>query len=124
MEAAGYWTIGVGHLIRPGERFEEPFLGDAAEALSFKDLEPKVVAINARVSVPLYQGQIDAAVSLVSNIGEGTFTKSTALKKIKAAQPEEVPAQIKRWNKAGGRVVRSLERCREVEAELFRMQWY
>jgi GH24 family phage-related lysozyme (muramidase) len=97
-------------------------LGDAAEALFFQALEPKVVAVNARVSVPLYQGQFDATVSLVSNRGEGTFAKSTALKRIKAAQPEEVPAQIKRWNKAGGRIARGLERCRE--AELFRMRWY
>jgi lysozyme len=59
----------VGHLIRPGERFDGPLLGDAAEALFEKDLEPKVAAVNARVSAPLYQGQFDASVSLVYNIG-------------------------------------------------------
>jgi lysozyme len=123
-DSAGLWTIGVGHLIRPGERFEEPLLGDAAEALFQKDLAPKVAAVNARVSVPLYQGQFDAAVSLVYNIGEGAFAKSTALKKINAAQHEEVPAQIKRWNKAGGRIVKGLERRREAEAELYGMRWY
>jgi len=123
-DSAGLWTIGVGHLIRPGERFEEPLLGDAAEALFVKDLEPKVAAVNARVSIPLYRGQFDAAVSLVYNIGEGAFAKSTALKKINAARHDEVPGQIKRWNKAGGKVVRGLECLREAEAELYRMRWY
>ena len=123
-DSAGYWTIGVGHLIRPGEHFDEPLLGDAAEKLFQQDLKPKAAAVNARVSVPLFQGQYDASVSLVYNIGEGAFAKSTALKKINAGRHEEVPAQIKRWNKAGGRVVKGLERRREAEAELYRMRWY
>src|SRR4030095_4711329 len=123
-DSAGYWTIGVGHLIRPGERFEEPLLGDAAEKLFQQDLKPKATAVNARVSVPLFQGQFDASVSLVYNIGEGAFAKSTALKKINADRHAEVPAQIKRWNKAGGKVVKGLERRREAEAELYRMRWY
>jgi len=88
------------------------------------NLAPKVAAVNARVSVPLYQGQHDASVSLVYNIGEGAFAKSTALKKINAGRHEEVPAQIKRWNKAGGKVVRGLERRREAEAALYEMRWY
>jgi lysozyme len=123
-DSAGLWTIGVGHLIRPGERFDEPLLGDAAEALFEKDLAPKVAAVNVRVSVPLYQGQFDAAISLAYNIGEGAFATSTALKKINAAQHEEVPAQIKRWNKAGGKVVKGLERRRDAEATLYEMRWY
>jgi lysozyme len=123
-DSAGLWTIGVGHLIRPGERFDEPLLGDAAEALFEKDLAPKVAAVNVRVSVPLYQGQFDAAISLAYNIGEGVFAKSTALKKINAAQHEEVSAQIKRWNKAGGKVVKGLERRRDAEATLYEMRWY
>ena len=56
--------------------------------------------------------------SLVSNIGEWAFAKSTALKKINAGRHEEVPAQIKRWNKAEGKVVKGLERRREAEAAL------
>jgi len=99
-------------------------LGDAAEKLFQQDLEPKAAAVNARVSVPLFQGQFDASVSLVYNIGEGAFAKSTALKKINAGRHEEVPAQIKRWNKAGGKVVKGLERRREAEAALYRMRWY
>jgi Phage lysozyme len=43
-DAAGYPTIGFGHLIKPGEKIEEPLLGDAAERLLQDDVKPKVAA--------------------------------------------------------------------------------
>ena len=123
-DAAGYPTIGFGHLIRPGEKIQEPLLGDAAERLLQEDIGPKAAAVNARVSVPLFQGQFDAVVSWTYNLGEGALKNSTMLKKINAARHEEVPVQIKRWNKAGGRVLKGLERRREAEAALYEMRWY
>jgi lysozyme len=57
-DAAGYPTIGFGHLIKPGERIEEPLLGKAAERLLLQDIRSKAAAVNARVSVPLFQGQL------------------------------------------------------------------
>jgi GH24 family phage-related lysozyme (muramidase) len=55
-DAAGYPTIGFGHLIKPGEKIQEPLLGEAAERLLQQDIAPKAAAVNARVSVPLFQG--------------------------------------------------------------------
>ena len=49
-------TIGFGHLIKPGERFKEPLLGDAAERLLLHDVKPKAAAVNAQVLEPLFQG--------------------------------------------------------------------
>ncbi len=46
------------------------------------------------------------------------------LKKINAARHEEVPIQMKRWNRAGGMVLKGLERRREAEAALYEMRWY
>jgi lysozyme len=123
-DAAGYPTIGFGHLVKPGEKFTEPLLGEAAEKLLEQDVAPKVAAVNARVSVPLFQGQFDAVVSWTYNLGEGALKHSTMLKKINAARHEEVPGQMKRWNKAGGRVLKGLERRREAEAALYQMCWY
>jgi hypothetical protein len=37
-DAAGYDTIGFGHLIKPGEKIQEPLLGDAAEGLLLQDI--------------------------------------------------------------------------------------
>ena len=123
-DAAGYPTIGFGHLIKSGERIEEPLLGEAAEKLLARDVAPKVAAVNARVSVPLFQGQFDAVLSWTYNLGEGALKSSTMLKKINAGRHEEVPAQIKRWNRAGGKVLKGLERRREAEAALYRKRWY
>jgi lysozyme len=89
-----------------------------------QDVKPKIAAVNARVSVPLFQGQFDAVLSWTYNLGEGALKSSTMLKKINAGRHEEVPTQIKRWNKAGGKVVKGLERRHEAEAELYRMRWY
>ena len=108
----------------PGEKIDEPLLGDAAEKLFQQDLKPKAAAVNARVSVPLFQGQFDAVLSWTYNLGEGALKSSTMLKKINTARHDEVPAQMKRWNKAGGKVLKGLERRREAEAALYTMRWY
>lgn len=123
-DAAGYPTIGFGHLIKPGEKIQEPLLGDAAERLLQQDIAPKAAAVNAFVSVPLFQGQFDAMVSWTYNLGEGALKSSTMLKKINAARHDEVPGQMKRWNRAGSKVLKGLERRREAEAALYELRWY
>ena len=123
-DAAGYPTIGFGHLIKPGEKIEEPLLGNAAERLLQEDIAPKAAAVNQYVRVPLFQGQYDSLISWTYNLGEGALKSSTMLKKINAARHDEVPTQIKRWNKAGGKVLKGLERRREAEAALYTMRWY
>ena len=50
---------------------------------------------------------------------------STMLKVLNAGEYEEVPAQMKRWNKAGGKVLEGLNRRREAESLLFLgKEWY
>jgi len=124
IDAAGYPTIGFGHLIRPGETFEEPLLGEAAEKLLREDMRPKAAAVNRYVAVPLFQGQYDSLVSWTYNLGEGALRSSTLLKQVNADRHDDVPGQMKRWNKAGGRVLKGLERRREAEAALYRLRWY
>jgi lysozyme len=124
IDAAGYPTIGFGHLIGPGEKIQEPLLGEAAEQLLRQDIAPKAAAVNRYVAVPLFQGQYDSLVSWTYNLGEGALKGSTMLKKVNAGRHEEVPGQMKRWNRAGGKVLRGLERRREAEAALYGMRWY
>jgi len=59
-----------------------------------------------------------------SNLGEGALKSSTMLKTINAGQHEQVPGQMKRWNRAGGKVLKGLERRRKAEAALYEMRWY
>ena len=58
-------------------------------------------------------------VSWVFNLGSGNLSSSTLLQKLNGSEYDEVPAQIKRWNKAGGKVLDGLIRRREAEALLF-----
>ena len=69
--------------------------------------------------MPLEQFQFDALVAWVYNLGAGNFKESTLLRVLNEGDYDDVPHQIKRWNKAGGRVLQGLVRRREAEALLF-----
>lgn len=67
--------------------------------------------------VPLSQHEWDAYVSLAYNIGSAAFCRSTLVKKLKQTPPDYAGAceEIKRWDKAGGRVLPGLTKRREAE---------
>jgi len=75
--------------------------------------------INDNVEVELNQNQFDAMVCWVYNLGAGNLRSSTLLKVLNNGEYDEVPSQIKRWNKAGGRVLEGLIRRRDAEAAMF-----
>ena len=81
--------------------------------------------INDQVNVVLEQNQFDALVSWVYNLGPSNLSSSTMLKVLNEGKYNDVPAQIKRWIKAGGKVLEGLTRRREAEALLFQnKEWY
>ena len=57
--------------------------------------------------------------SWVYNLGPTNFKSSTLLRKLNEGRYEEVPAEIKRWDKAGGKQLEGLTRRRNAEAEMF-----
>ena len=82
--------------------------------------------INEMVECDLDQHQFDALVAWVYNLGPTALRNSTLLKKLNwfslgsdEKDFEDVPNQIRRWNKAGGKVLAGLVRRREAEARLF-----
>jgi|TARA_R100000084_G_C4580916_1_gene113768 GH24 family phage-related lysozyme (muramidase) len=81
--------------------------------------------VKDQVNVNLEQYQFDALVSWVYNLGPTNLSKSTLLKVLNDGKYNDVPAQIRRWNKAGGNVLEGLTRRREAEALLFQdKEWY
>lgn len=79
----GNRTIGYGHVIRPGERFDRLTEGQALQILA-QDAAIAEDAVNRLVAVPLTQSQFDALVSLVFNWGEGNFAASSHLRRLNA----------------------------------------
>ena len=87
-----------------------------AEQWLRRDLAPIEAYLNTIPEVDT-QGKYDALCSFIFNLGTGNFKSSTLLKKIKAGAPmEEIQAQFRRWNKAGGKVLEGLVKRREWEA--------
>jgi lysozyme len=121
--AAGVWTIGYGSTNNVNEGME--ISQERADMLLLEDVEVFEEAVNKLVEVPLEQNQFDALVSWTFNLGSTNLKNSTLLKVLNDKDYEGVPAQIKRWNKAGGKVLQGLIRRREAEALLFEgKEWH
>ena len=115
--AAGVWTIGYGHTkgVQKGMVISE----DTANEMLVEELKEYENYITTLVTVELNQNQFDPMVSWVYNLGSSNPQASTLLKVLNAGDYEGVPAQIMRWNKAGGKVLEGLTRRRQAEADLF-----
>ena len=114
---AGVWTIGYGHIkgVKEGMTITEV----QAEEMLKSELNEYEGYINNLVTAELNQNQFDAMVSWVYNLGGGNLKASTLLKVLNAGDYAGVPAQMMRWNKAGGKVLEGLTRRRQAEADLF-----
>ena len=115
--AAGVPTIGYGHIkdVSMGMTITQ----SEADEMFNHEIKEYETYVNTAVTVPLSQNQFDAIVSWVFNLGNGNLKASTMLKVINSGDHAGVPAQIKRWNKAGGKVLEGLVRRREAEALLY-----
>lgn len=119
IDSGGYLSIGYGHLLTGGERFEDGITKEKAEELLLEDVADAVFVVDGMVTVPLTQNQFDALVSFVYNIGGDQFERSTLLRLLNEGKYEEVPKQLMRWIKSNGKEVNGLKRRRKKEGELF-----
>ena len=90
-----------------------------AEELLMKDLEEFEEYVEDLIDVPLEQNQFDALVAWTYNLGPTNLKTSTLRKVLNIGAYDDVAEQIKRWNKANGKVLKGLVRRRNAEAELF-----
>ena len=113
IDLAGFPTIGVGHCLTRSELSSGKIeLTDGSiidirkdriskinvERLLADDLLPREALINRLVTVPLSQGQFDALVHFVFNVGNGAFKNSTLLKKLNQGDYSAVSNEIRKWN--------------------------
>jgi lysozyme len=121
--SAGVLTIGYGHTreVLEGAQITQ---GEADEML-WEDIKSFEGYVNDLVFVPLKQCQFDALVCWTFNLGATNLAESTMLKKLNALEYAEVPYQMRRWNRAKGKVLDGLVRRREAESLLFQgKEWH
>lgn len=112
------WTIGWGHTgpeVVPGLVWTQ----SKADAQLLVDLSARELTVSCAVTGDVDQGQFDALVDFVYNLGAGNFEGSTLLKLVNAGDMSGAAAQFARWNRAAGKPMRGLTRRRAAEAALF-----
>lgn len=112
------WTIGWGHT-GPDVHRGLVWTQDQADAAFRTDLKRFESGVGSLVKVPLTQGQFDALVLFSFNVGLKALGGSTLLRLLNAGDYDAVPAQLARWNKNDGQVMRGLTRRRAAEACLW-----
>lgn len=114
---AGVWTIGYGHTksVRQGDKISQY----QADDYLLEDIRFAENAVN-NLNINLTQGQFDALVSFIFNVGVGNFLKSTLYRKVKANPKDKtIPSEFRKWVYAGGAKLAGLIRRREEEARLY-----
>ena len=133
-DSAGLLTCGVGHLMTRDEissgkiycgdrviRWKDgPLTDEEIDALLAEDVSWAEACVEACVRVQLTQGQFDCLVLFCYNIGPNAFRNSTLCRVLNEGLYDEVPEQMRRWNRAGGQVVPGLITRRAREIALWR----
>jgi lysozyme len=123
LDMVGVPTIGWGNTQWPDGRkvsmSDKPITQAEADALFLVFLNRVADAVFALLPAGTGPKQAAACISLAYNIGTGGFGTSSALRKLKAGDLAGAAAAIELWNKAGGQVVKGLQRRRRAERLVF-----
>lgn len=117
---AGLPTIGYGATYyEDGQRvtlLDAPITRARAEALLLWMVRtrylPAVLKLCPKADTP---ERLAALIDWTFNLGTGRLRASTLRKRVNARRWDEVPAEIRKWDRGGGRRLRGLTRRREAE---------
>ena len=112
-DAVGVPTVGYGET--KGVTMKSKTTPDRALVQLLSSANSHADDIRQCISVPLYQHEFDAYVSLAYNIGATNFCRSTLVKKLNAGDYNGACEQIRRWDKAGGKTLTGLTNRRNQE---------
>jgi lysozyme len=115
LDVAGIPTIGYGHRILPGETFRDGIPEAQAAALLTHDVLQAEDAVKRLVKVELMQGQFDALVDFVYNLGARRLEASTLLRELNTGRYGAAADQLLRWDHAGASENAGLKARREAE---------
>lgn len=122
LDTGGVWTIGYGTIKYPnGVRVSKGDMCTQAQAEIWLKNDCKWIdaCLDKYVKVPTTQNQFDALASLVYNIGETAFVKSTLLSVLNQSSYKLAAEQFDRWVYDNGKKIQGLVNRRKKEKELF-----
>ncbi|WP_234033850.1 lysozyme [Qipengyuania gaetbuli] len=123
-DVAGYPTVGVGHLVTPGDNLRVGDRIDEDRVLALLDRDLRIAEQGVRKLVgtlPLYQHEFDALLDLVYNVGLGNVSQSESPRlneAIRARDYEAIAAELE-YTHAAGQIARGLEFRSERRAQIF-----
>lgn len=120
--ATPYWdhhgySIGHGHLIKPGEKLKTVTKAQAAELLK-QDVATAEKIVLRTFARQLTQNQFDALVSFAFNLG-GFSKAPTLIKALNGGDPAAIKKAFGLYVKASGKTLPALVDRRAAEAELY-----
>lgn len=95
---AGVWTIGYGHT--KGVKKGDVITQAEADKLLAQDLGQCGEQVEKCVRVPLHDNQFAALASFVFNVGIGSLTSSSLLRRLNGGDYDCVPSELAKWVKA------------------------
>lgn len=115
---AGVLTIGWGHTkdVAP----DQEITVEQAEKYLAEDMQESLEVVERIVRVPLQQGQVDALVDFVFNLGSGNLAKSTLLTELNFGNYKGAAEEFKKWSLCNGKRLEGLVKRRAKEEVLFR----
>jgi lysozyme len=121
---AGLWTVGVGHLIGDGKslpsEWNRTFTPAEIDAILKRDLRRFELGVRKMLpNVFLRQHEFDALVSFCFNLGLGCFQRSTIRQALLRGDKEAAMDSLVKYCRAGGKILRGLQKRRLDERKLF-----
>ena len=128
------WTVGYGHVLYPEQarlkldkrkqwelmpQDARQWNQEEVDNLLKKDLRRFELGVLRYITVPLKQCEFDALVSFSFNLGLGTLQRSSVRSKLNRGEKEAAMDTLLMYRRAGGKILKGLERRRAAEVNLF-----
>lgn len=128
------WTIGYGHVLYPEQNrlkmaerrsysvkseHNRSYSQEEVDGLLKQDLRRFELGVLRYITVPLKQNEFDALVSFSFNLGLGTLQRSSVRSKLNRGDKEAAIDTLLKYCRAGGKILKGLQRRRAAEADLF-----
>ena len=116
-DVAGVWTVCDG-ITAAGVIRGKNYTDRECDALLWQRIREVKSQVDPLIKVPISEHQRAALYSFTYNVGIGSFSKSTLLKRLNAEDKEGACNELRRWVYAGGVRWKGLLNRREMERSL------